>query len=251
AEFIPSFKDQGLVASTAEDPYAFLYSFNIVVLINDSGSMKGTSWNEVRLALRDMIPICVAHDADGIDLYFMNHKRTDKGDTSAGQAPSGYRGINLSKRVDDIFSSISPRGATPTGQRLQLILKPYLGLLKRKRHDIDSVKPLNIFVITDGAASDDVEGPIITAAKKLDKLDAPSHQLRIQFFQVGNEPGAKEDLRELDDELEDKSVRDIVDTVTWEGGQVGKLSANQMITLCLGAMVKQLDRKPARGEGDK
>lgn len=62
-----------------------------------------------------------------------------------------------------------------------------------------------------------------------------------------NDPRAKEALRQLDDELED--VRDIVDTVTWEGGQVGKLSGDQMLKLCLGAVVKRLDRKPARGEG--
>lgn len=43
----------------------------------------------------------------------------------------------------------------------------------------------------------------------------------MQFFQVGNEEGAKEALEELDDglsELVEGGVRDIVDTVTWTGG---------------------------------
>jgi hypothetical protein len=43
----------------------------------------------------------------------------------------------------------------------------------------------------------------------------------VQFFQVGNEEGAKEALEELDDglsELVEGGVRDIVDTVTWTGG---------------------------------
>jgi hypothetical protein len=43
----------------------------------------------------------------------------------------------------------------------------------------------------------------------------------VQFFQVGNEEGAKEALEELDNglsKLVKGGVRDIVDTVTWTGG---------------------------------
>jgi hypothetical protein len=73
-------------------------------------------------------------------------------------------------------------------------------------------------VLTDGVPSDDVESVLLSAAKKLDKLDAPPYQVGVQFFQVGNEEGAKEALEELDGGLSEHvegGVRDIVDTVTF------------------------------------
>ncbi|CAI0647444.1 unnamed protein product [Colletotrichum noveboracense] len=243
-----SSKHQDLVASTPEDPYAFLSFFDTVFLIDDSSSMEGSSWLEVQRALQAITLICVARDADGIDLYFLNNQTKEKGDKNQGKASSGRFNIKKSETVAEIFDKVRPRGATFTGERLRHILKPYLELLERKNNDVESVKPLNIIVITDGAPSDDVEAPIITAAKKLDKLDAPSHQLGIQFFQVGNEPGAKEALCQLDEGRKD--VRDIVDTVTWKDGEPGKLDSDQILKALLGAVIKRLDRIPARGEGN-
>jgi hypothetical protein len=57
---------------------------------------------------------------------------------------------------------------------------------------------------------------LLSAAKKLDKLDALLYQVGAQFFQIGNEEGAKKAFEELDDglsELVEGGVRDIVDTV--------------------------------------
>ncbi|KAJ0335490.1 hypothetical protein COL154_013604 [Colletotrichum chrysophilum] len=245
-----SSKHEGLVASTPKDPYAFLSFFDTIFLIDDSSSMKGASWHEVRLALKAIVPKCVAHDADGIDLYFLNYQTKDEGNADQGKASGGFRNIKMSENVGKTFSTVGPRGATFTGQRLRHILKPYLELLEQNKDDIDTVKALNIIVITDGAANDDVEAPIITAAKELDKLGAPMHQLGIQFFQVGNDCGAREALRELDDSL-GQDLRDIVDTVTWNEGQPGKLTADHILKVLLGAVVKRLDRKPARGRGSK
>jgi hypothetical protein len=42
---------------------------------------------------------------------------------------------------------------------------------------------------------------MVSAAKKLDELDAAPHQIGVQFFQVCNEEGAAEALRDLDDGL--------------------------------------------------
>jgi hypothetical protein len=111
---------------------------------------------------------------------------------------------------------------------------------------MENIKPINMIVITDGVPSDDVESVLIAAAKKLDKLDAPPYQVGVQFFQVGNELGAREALRELDDELVDGGVRDIVDTVTWDirsGGQTPVLTAESILKVVLGAVVRRLDRR--------
>lgn len=242
--------------TTPEDPYAFLTTFDTVFVIDDSVSMldrlstTGThAWAEVRDALSAIAPICTSRDPDGIDVYFLNHKSDAPAIPSKGSAAGGYRGISDAADVHRLFSAVRPRGATPTGTTLRKILKPYVQLCEEKSNNIESVRPINIIVITDGAASDDVESVLIQAAKKLDKLDAPPYQVGVQFFQVGNQPGATEALRELDDglcDLTEDGIRDMVDTVTWsrKNGRNTVLNADDILKTVLGAVIKRLDRRP-------
>ncbi|KAI9845924.1 MAG: hypothetical protein M1837_004460 [Sclerophora amabilis] len=224
------------MSSTADDPYAFLSSFNTVFLIDDSGSMAGRSWQETSEALRVMVPICTAHDADGIDLYFLNHADNVE-----------YKNISSPADVERIFSSVRPWGGTPTGTRLHHILKPYLD--EYEAHP-DTTKPLNIIVITDGVPSDDVESVIISAARKLDRLDAPAWQAGIQFFQVGNEQGARDALKDLDDNLADigGDLRDMVDTIPFEAMNGGRLDGKIMLKAVLGAVTRRFDRMRTSNE---
>jgi len=221
-----------IAASTDSDPYAFLKTFDTLFLIDDSGSMAGRSWKETGKALQTITPICTQRDADGIDIYFLNHPDS-----------SLYKNVVSASTVVEIFQSVRPCGATPTGQRLNKILKPYL---QRYEKYPDSTKPINIIVITDGEPSDDVESPIIQAAKKLDRLDAPAWQVGIQFFQVGKEPGAREHLKQLDDGLRelagDDELRDIVDTVPFSGDDSAELTASGILKVVLGSVHKRLDR---------
>ncbi|KAF2085445.1 hypothetical protein K490DRAFT_67603 [Saccharata proteae CBS 121410] len=223
-------------APAADDRYAFLSSFDTIFLIDDSGSMAGRSWRETRKALETITPICTAHDADGIDIFFLNHP----------DSPF-HHNVTLSSTVGEIFSTVRPRGGTPTGQRLNQILKPYLQKYEREG---DATKPLNVIVITDGEPSDDVESVIISAAKKLDRFDAPAWQVGIQFFQVGSEPSAKEHLRQLDDDLAElageSELRDIVDTVPFTGKDGEELTGDGILKVCLGAVNRRLDRKRSK-----
>lgn len=110
------------------------------------------------------------------------------------------------------------------------------------------VKPLNIIVITDGVPSDDVEAVVVSTAGKLDQYQAEPWQVGIQFFQVGNEPEAAEDLRELDDAMtERKGVRDIVDTVPWRDGNKEGLNATGILKVVLGSVHRKYDRRDASG----
>lgn len=223
----------GAPLASDSDPYAFLKSFDTIFLIDDSGSMAGRSWRETSAALETITPICTARDADGIDIYFLNHPDS-----------SIYRNVTAASTVVEIFQTVRPGGATPTGQRLNKILRPYL---QRYEQAPETTKPVNIIVITDGEPSDDVESPIIQAAKKLDKLDAPAWQVGIQFFQVGKEPGAREHLKQLDDGLKDLAgddeLRDIVDTVPFTGDGDAELSAAGVLKIVLGAVNRRLDRQ--------
>ncbi|KZF23938.1 hypothetical protein L228DRAFT_208827 [Xylona heveae TC161] len=222
--------------AAGDDSYAFLSQFDTIFLIDDSGSMAGRSWRETAAAIRSIAPICTARDKDGIDIHFLN-------------APdcSEYWGVKTPGQVEAIFSSVRPYGGTPTGTRLHQILKPYLQNYEARPN---SMQPLNIIVITDGVPSDDVESVLVNVAKKLDRLDAPAWQVGVQFFQVGQEPGAAEALRELDDGLAELGgVRDMVDTVPWAGvssGNYSDLNADAILKVVLGAVNRRLDRKVLR-----
>lgn len=239
------------VNSAVDDPYDFLTSFDTVFLIDDSGSMAGRSWRETKDALETIIPVCVQHDSDGIDLYFlvcispcdlMIHS-----DNAQNARDSPYHhNVTSSATVREIFSSVAPRGSTPTGQRLNTILKPYL---QRCEQNLDGTKPLNLIVITDGVPTDDVESALILAAKKLDKLEAPAWQVGVQFFQVGNDPSANAHLKQLDDELSELAggeVRDMIDTVPFKSSDGGSLTGEGILKVVLGAVNRRLDRKKSK-----
>ncbi|EEU38554.1 uncharacterized protein NECHADRAFT_6600, partial [Fusarium vanettenii 77-13-4] len=231
--------------TSSEDKYAFLSTFDTVFVIDDSGSMAGRSWREVRDALGTITSICTSHDPDGVDIYFLNHRSWSSG--SSTQAPCGYTNIRDASQVQRLFASVRPCGATPTGARLDSILKPYVAHLANQPGNMDDTKPLNIIVITDGCPTDDPEGIIVHYAKKLDQIGAPPHQVGIQFFQVGNHSGAANALRELDDDLTSLGIRDMVDTATWSSTESdGKnvLTADDILKVVLGAVVRRLDRRP-------
>lgn len=225
-----------------DSPYAFLREFDTVFLIDDSGIMLGRSWRETAAALSAIAPICTVYDADGIDIYFLNHR-------NPGSTHGGYTNITTTEDVQNLFQAVRPLGGTPTGTRLNHILRPYLNevaeSIERQTHGHEvTVKPLNIIVITDGVPSDDVESVIVRAAQKLDSYDAELWQVGIQFFQVGWEPGAAENLAELDDALSDTyNIRDMVDTVPWSGEEGQELTAERLLKVCLGSVVRRHDRK--------
>lgn len=229
------------ISALADDPYAFLSSFDTIFLIDDSGSMAGSSWTETAKALQAITPICTQHDADGIDIYFLNQRDS-----------AWYHGVKSPTTVHEIFQSVHPRAATPTGQRLIQILKPYLA---KYELNPQGTKPINIIVITDGVPSDDVESPLIYAAKKLDRLDAPAWQVGVQFFQVGRDSNAKKHLESLDDELAkisgDPNLRDMVDTVPFIGKGGTTLTGEGILKVVLGACNRRLDRKKSEGVHEK
>lgn len=229
-----------------DSPYAFLRTFDTIFLIDDSGSMAGRSWRETAAALAAIAPVCTAHDPDGIDVYFLNHRNPH-----ASNNNGGYTNITTTTRVQNLFQTVRPLGGTPTGTRLNQILRPYLAevaeSMERVSHGHEpTVKPLNIIVVTDGVPSDDVESVIVSAARKLDSMNAEPWQVGIQFFQVGREPEAREMLTDLDDALSSAyHIRDMVDTVPWNGDEADSegLTAQGLLKVCLGSVVRRWDRR--------
>lgn len=194
--------------------------------------MSGRGWRETSEALKLIAPICAAHDEDGIDLYFLNEP--DR---------AYFKNVTSAATVTEIFQTVRPNGATPTGQKLNKIFRPYL---QRYEANPDSVKPINIIVITDGVPTDDLESPLIAAARKLDKLEAPAWQVGVQFFQVGNDPSARDQLKRLDDDLRDISgvsdLRDMIDTVAFQGDGGEPLSHTGVLKVVCGSINRRIDR---------
>ncbi|RYO74100.1 hypothetical protein DL766_004921 [Monosporascus sp. MC13-8B] len=241
------------MVTNKEDEYAFLSHFDTLFLIDDSGSMAGYGrWEEARTALALILPVCVEHDKDGVDIYFLNHKNTnprvDGRDAKGPSAGTGYRHVKSAQAVMDIFNGTEPNGWTPTGERLGQILQAYLTYFERqvRRNGVDDhgVKPVNIIVITDGCPNSQelLESVIVVAAERLRKQDALLYQVGIQFFQVGDNPNAAEFLTKLDQNIREEHQldRDMVDTVPFNA-RTCALTDKLILKTVLGAVVKRLD----------
>ena len=212
---------------TTEDPYADLKNYDTLFLVDDSGSMAGRSWRECSEALRAIAPICTAHDADGIDLRFLNTPPQPR-----------FSNITEPSTVHEIFQTVRPRSSTPTGDVLRGILEEYL-----ERHRLDHKKKrMNVIVITDGEPSDDLEGTFRDVGEELVSLRMRRDQLGVQFLQVGNEPSAREYLQYLDDHLvkenRGKAYKDFVDTEPWTSSG---LTAERILKVILGAVHRRRD----------
>ncbi|CAE7090599.1 unnamed protein product [Rhizoctonia solani] len=217
-----------------ENALELLKEYDTVFLIDDSGSMAGGLWAQAGRALAGVATVASQYDDDGIDIYFLNSK-------------DFLQGVRSEAEVYQLFQRVQPRGSTPTGARLDMLLRAYLTGIERAQQEFDShdaeitgIKPINYIVITDGAPSDDPESVIVAAAKRLDKGEFPLSQVGIQFVQIGSDPEATEALAELDDDLAGKySIRDIVDTTPY----TTQLDGETLIKILLGGVNKRVDRR--------
>ncbi|CUS07410.1 unnamed protein product [Tuber aestivum] len=237
-------------SSVRENQYDFLKTFDTVFVVDDSASMAGEHWDQLGQALETIATIATKYDSDGIDIHFLNSPQYDR------------KHVTSPTTVKDLFNLVQPAGITPTGACLDRILREYLDSYADAKAAYTSSsttpgpqptmyaslpKPLNILVLTDGEPTDDPESVIVAAARNLDRLNAPLHQVGIQFVQIGNEEGAREALEELDDALEGVyGIRDMVDFTPFVeapgAGVGGKVSGEMILKALLGAVNRRYDR---------
>ncbi|KAI0173488.1 hypothetical protein GGR52DRAFT_571996 [Hypoxylon sp. FL1284] len=239
--------------STREDPYAFLQHFDTAFLIDDSASM-GNYWSQVGALLDRVAPICTERDRNGVDVYFVNHRPRGRffyGFTGTREDDrAGYRYIgqvagspSMRDSIAGIFSSVRPAGKCRLGHRLGRILDAYVDRMRRELRRGQRVKPLNLIVITAGIADDNLVEAVVRTARALDEMGAPSYQVGVQFFQVGDNENARQAFRFVDDNLaEAMDFRDMMDTVTWSGDP-GELSPDAVLKVVLGAVERSIDKK--------
>lgn len=224
---------------------SFLRCFDTMFLIDDSAAIA-PYWNDVQALLERIAPVCAKFDPDGIDVFFLNHR--PKGLLSnMSFRKSGYRHLGGraagADGVSVLFGRVQPAGKCNMGARLSKLLGWYCDKLKVDEEGA----ALNLIVITAGAFDDDVKKPLVTAAKTLDQMKVPEHQIGIQLFQIGQpSPEQKRNFEYLDDELcKETHTRDIVDTMTWTGAP-GSLSSDDLVKTILGAVVKSLDERKSK-----
>ncbi|KAI5468147.1 hypothetical protein BGZ63DRAFT_419781 [Mariannaea sp. PMI_226] len=224
--------------------------FDTMFLVDDSAHMQ-PYWEDVKILMESIAPICAKHDTDGIDLYFVNHRPggllaklpgvqsiRKSGYTHIGGFVGNMLLTSKGKQVGAIFDEVKPAGKCNMGARLGGLLKWYCD----KFQSGEEKAALNIVVLTAGQFDDDVKAPLINAARMLDESKAPMHQAGVQMFRLGGPNIARQKtLQHLDDELhKEAGTRDIVDTVAWNGhGQA--MSNEELLKVVLGAVVKKLD----------
>lgn len=206
-----------------------------------------TRWRDTRAALETIATVATKYDSDGIDVHFLNSTHHDA------------HNVHSAAEVRRLFDLVQPGGITPIAACLDHILRAYLDTYATARAAIASSgvgaarypKPLNIIVLTDGEPTDDPESVIVDAARRLDALNAPLCQVGIQFFQIGDEEGAREALEDLDDALAGiYGIRDMVDYTPYIGNQPGRgtnedgeaVTGEWILKVLTGAVNRRLDR---------
>lgn len=177
---------------------ATLGEYDFIVAIDTSSSMdepnkRGdnagpTRWQAMQESVIGFVRDIEAIDSDGIDLVQL------------GGSLNIWEGVGVDK-VRDIFGSMKPRGSTPLADCLKNAF----------RCAGKSAKKDFIVVFTDGVPDDQAAAAraIVEQSNKQESDDS----LTILFIQVGDDAGATQYLRGLDDNLKNAKF-DIVDVKT-------------------------------------
>jgi hypothetical protein len=205
-----SLEEDGLDVSRLDE-------WDVVFVVDDTGTMRlpaegsptkipkdftgKTRWNLVCEALEYLADVTAQRENDGIDIYFLLNKTLNKRKVKDGQSV-----LNRLQRVD-----LMKKGSTRFEPTLNPILREYMDRLRRAGND--SVRPLDVIVLTDGDAQDKIATNklIQRTAKELDSLGVPENQVGIQFVQVGEDKKAATWLKNVY-EHKDKETRNVRST---------------------------------------
>ncbi|WWC66067.1 uncharacterized protein I303_108689 [Kwoniella dejecticola CBS 10117] len=166
--------------------------FDVVVLIDDSGSMafeqNGERIEDLKMILGKIAFACSLFDHDGIQVRFLNSQLQGNN-------------INSDQAALQLVQQVKFSGLTPLGTALdQKILQP---LLLGPARSNALQKPLLIIAITDGApageSTDKIVQVITNANHELQRSRYGPDAVSYQLSQVGNDKSAQKFLSSLDD----------------------------------------------------
>ncbi|WWC92604.1 uncharacterized protein L201_007563 [Kwoniella dendrophila CBS 6074] len=166
--------------------------FDVVILIDDSGSMafeqNGERIEDLKMILSKIAFACSLFDHDGIQVRFLNSQLQGNN-------------INSEQAALQLVGQVKFSGLTPLGTSLdQKILQPLL-LGPARANALQ--KPLLVIAITDGApageSTDKIIQVITNANHELQRSRYGPDAVSYQLSQVGNDKSAQKFLSSLDD----------------------------------------------------
>jgi uncharacterized protein YegL len=222
-----------------QEAMKILAMYNIIFVLDDSGSMEGELWEEMLEAVDSVAKVANEYDDDGVDIHFLNSSKSfnlEKGSRVASE---------IQKR------GISPRGGTPIGAKLDSIFKDYMEFYRihtaaQRRGEKSVLKPINVIVVTDGRPSDEskVDQAIVSICQFFkDQKTSVSEHIGVQFFQIGKDKDAAKYLKGLDDNLKEKyHIPDIVDAVIYDPKDSSSLK-DKFWNILLGGINQEVDNE--------
>lgn len=191
-----------------------LMNRDYTLILDKSGSMSSpdrggkTRWEVAQESTLALARKCEQLDPDGITIYTFSGRFRRYDNVTA-------------KTVEQIFLENDPIGSTNLAAVLQDAFKYYF-----QRKATGDAKPETILVVTDGEPDDRraVIEAVIEATRKMDR----DEELAVSFIQVGNDTGATQFLKALDDQLQSVGAKfDICDTLTLD--EMGDLSLAEVL----------------------
>lgn len=160
-------------------------------------------WDALKSACSILFEAVKCFDKDGVDIYFTvfkNSQRTQR--------------IKKTGELDSILRTHRPQDVPcDMSNRLDLIVQAYkhklmkrygntglfggLGLDWLKR----AVRPISIYILTDGQWQDDPKSVIQRLVHQLETLELSKRQIGLQFISFGDDPAALQRLKRLDDDI--------------------------------------------------
>ncbi|KAG8219045.1 hypothetical protein J3R82DRAFT_4801 [Butyriboletus roseoflavus] len=238
-----------------ENALDMLRQYDTVIIMDDSASMlQDHRWEQACEALSGLAQTAATYDRDGIDIHFLNHPKYGVNI----KASDSLLSANYSGTCDHKGSRRLPTNSTSWSEIISRNSKKPLGRNRKEiRLPSNRSSPINFIVITDGAPSKLFVYSIVSLARRLDRGNYPLAQVReivqrltwrpirgckrseCQFVQIGDDEGATEFLKQLDDDVS-STYGDIVDTTPFLGI---KLTAEMLIKILLGGVNRRVDRR--------
>ncbi|KAM6501916.1 hypothetical protein JOM56_001893 [Amanita muscaria] len=201
----------------------YLSVFEVLFVVDDSGSMEGERWTETRDALETIAEKAFEINVDTVSLRFLNDA-------------TYVRGLKGKNNLTSLFDGMTPEGWTPLGRALKAVFNEHLNRIdtavEKGEEEYSKIPPLDIIVLTDGVPTDEGEDKptnvIANTVKRLNDNHYHPNTMGVQIVQIANVEEAKQVLKDL--VLGDNGR--IVDTVPY----AGIMDSEKLLRILLGGV---------------
>ena len=226
------------INSIFSEKLSILENFNIVLLLDDSGSMNtplddhtehATRWDELKEVIQIAIDIGVTYDEDGIDLYFLNRE--------------GAENVKSFNQITYLLKE-RPYGRTPLTSRVREILQYYN----------NNNKNTLLIIGTDGVPTDNFGNSDVHNLKKVLK-ERNAKKFYVSFLACSDNNEDISYLNELDTTIEnidtlDDYISEKKEVLNIQGNGFNYSFPSHICRLLLGPICEELDGLDERKYSD-